>query len=142
MISWKNLSKKEKAIVKEAVRLIASKKRPDKFLLKKDWTGPYYGQYKRAFVKGSIVVKKGPKTQLLKEEALWNKIKKTKYKKYIAKFIGIYKNWMVQEYIDGPQSWCCSKSCSKIAQEMKIPDWEQNHRHIKKRPVFFDTYMP
>lgn len=140
-----NLSVSDRKLIKEAMRIIDSGGHDASFR-KNGWRGPFKGVYKKAFIKGNIVVKNGPSVQLEEELKLWNKTYRYKsyrrFRKHLARVFGIYKGRMFQRFISDNGEYCSDENkCERIAYSIGICDWGcHNHRHAADgRPIWFDT---
>jgi hypothetical protein len=143
-MNLKRLARADRRLIREAISIIDKGGSQGSFR-RNGWSGPHKGVYKRAFIKGGIVVKYGPDTQLEEELRLWNKTSRLKsyrwFRKHLARVFGIYNGWIFQRFIDGERYCEDYNKCERIANRMRIGDFgNHNHRHDDRgRPIWFDT---
>ena len=134
---------------------VRSSQRWEEKFIKQGWA-PGYGVFKKAFMKGKIVIKIGPTVQLNREMDLWRKTRNKpefrQFRKNLARIFGVYRGFLIQRKIkkvNGPGGEYCKfhvgrakTKCKAVAIKLKINDWWYNHGHdSNNNPIYFDSIV-
>ena len=153
--------RRERRAIQQAIRIA---ERVDTFFwyekeMKKHGWKRHTAAYKVAYIKDGIVVKNGPRKQLMGEIRLWKESRGKFFRKNITRSFGIlefseYNDYngyydhyrenglLFQREVKRPHGSGCSDKCRVIADRLGIPDWWHNHGHDKNgEPVWFDTNL-